>query len=139
MVGALLLLLAAPGRLLSAEPEGGEREAVSARPLVVMKQTEISGQIYFLRENPEKGRAGVEVKQAIKIELHKPNQDNVACATVTDAKGHFVLPNLDVGTYHMIVGRLEVDLKVVEPQASSDKAKPLPKTIVIFIPTEVVD
>lgn len=138
--GMLVGLLTLVQTVHAQRDEKADRER-KIRPIVVMQQSEISGRVFVLqseqsKETP-KGKTGTDVK----IELRTSDQDGVVHRTITDKDGRFVLPNLDVGDYRLRVGRLWVDLRVEAPPApgSTEAAKQVSKTIVLFIPEELVD
>jgi hypothetical protein len=133
-VFACSVLLCQP---LFSAPEGQRTKTTTIRPLVVMKQSEICGRVFFIQEETEKGKPATVVRPGVKIELRTADQDIVLHKTATDESGCFTLPNLDVGAYRLVVARLTMNLRVEDPPTASEGIKQMSKTIVVFIPGEI--
>ncbi|MBA4386569.1 MAG: hypothetical protein C0404_01230 [Verrucomicrobia bacterium] len=130
--GAVALLIVAG----SAAGEDTNKTASASRPLVVMKQAEIAGKVFFLQEDEEgnSGKSPLKTKKGIKIKVLSQDQSTTIFKTETDENGSYTLPNLDVGKFKLLVGRLLLDLRVEDAQDNPKKMKELAKTLHIFIP-----
>ena len=119
--------------LLAAQPEGkpdGKKPAPKRRPLVVMKQAEIKGRVFYLAEDDEKEAAAANLQ----IRLWTLDGKDLLYETSTDKNGKYTFPDLDVGRYKFGVGRLVMELKVVLADDADPNAAKIPKTILVFIP-----
>ena len=111
-------------------------ETAPAKPhLVVMKQAEIQGVVRFLADEDNKEAQA----SNLKIEVWTPDGQKKLAGTVTDAKGAYKLPSLDVGSYRLVVGLLTLDLKVEDPDKAAPDARKVPKTILVLIPRSLGD
>lgn len=119
---------------LAPEADSTREESVPGRrPLVVLKQTEIAGKVFFLDESEvEDDRA-----KGVRIEVRTLDAGDLLFGTVTDEKGTYTLPNFDVGTYRLVVGGLILELLIEEPDQPGVRKRRIPKTILVFIPKEL--
>ncbi|OGV78183.1 MAG: hypothetical protein A2340_09415 [Lentisphaerae bacterium RIFOXYB12_FULL_60_10] len=100
------------------------------RLLVVMKQTEIRGQVFLIQEGEKK----VVSADNVAIEVLHPARQGRILQTHTDTAGHFTLPNLEVGDYLLHVGKLNLELRVEDPQLAQVGVQQVPKSIILFLP-----
>lgn len=114
------------------EPKEGE-EAPRRRPLVVLKQTEIEGRVFFIGV----GKKRDEVAVKLKVNVQREDNDEVIFKTRTDKAGRYTLPNMETGKYRLNVGKLKLDLEVMEPEQGSNPSKSIPKKLLVFIPREL--
>ena len=100
------------------------------KPLVVLKQAAIEGQVLLLAE-----KDGQQVP-AEDVEIQVRNIDTRASLfkTTTDKNGKYTLPNFDIGKYQFIVGRLKLELEIIEAQKPGKRITRISKKIIIFIP-----
>jgi 5-hydroxyisourate hydrolase-like protein (transthyretin family) len=105
-------------------------EGAKRRPLVVMKQVEVKGAVFYLSddEGEEAPASNVEIK------ARTLDGGTVLHQTVTDADGRYALPNLAAGTYDFLVGQLRLELRVLDPEQNGAGRRRIPKTILVFIP-----
>jgi hypothetical protein len=113
--------------------QDASNEGPGRRPLVVLKQTAIRGRVFLLNEAEEGDVRGVNVK----VEVWTERGGRRLVDTKTDDKGEYTLPNLETGTYELRIGRLRLDLKVMEPADRPSGSRVVPKTIVVFIPASL--
>ena len=99
------------------------------KPLVVMKQAEINGRVFFLAEDDKDY-----VASKLSIKVIDLEDDTVIQTTITDENGRYKLKNLDAGEYRFMVGLLRLKLRVED---SAGVGKSIPKTILVFIPVEL--
>lgn len=99
------------------------------RPLVVLRQSSISGRVFLLSQDAKDS-----VAEQLKIQIRDRTEQKLLFETRTDKEGRFALPNLDVGKYGLIIGRLKLVLEVREPLTGPTSARRIPKTIIVFIP-----
>lgn len=131
-----IMLAACP--LLAQEKEDLDEPAVagtrekqkSAKPIVVLKQAAINGQVFFISDKEGEQRSA----QRVKIQIEDIDTGGQLFKTVTDKDGKYVLPNFDKGRYRFIVGRLKLDLEIREPQEPGKRGNRLSKNIIVFIP-----
>ena len=123
----LLTLLLLPALAILCLSEEPAKDTPGKRPIVVMKQAEIRGRVFFLPEGEEEAEDVRAVGQRVLIRTL--DGADVLHKTATDKNGEYSIPNLDTGKYQMVVGRLVLELHVAEPGG-----KALLKNIVIFIP-----
>ncbi|OGV66986.1 MAG: hypothetical protein A2498_09350 [Lentisphaerae bacterium RIFOXYC12_FULL_60_16] len=102
----------------------------AVRLLVVMKQTEIRGQVFLIQEGEKK----VVSADNVAIEVLHPARQGRILQTHTDTAGHFTLPNLEVGDYLLHVGKLNLELRVEDPQLAQVGVQQVPKSIILFLP-----
>lgn len=116
-----------------AEGNGDEVRPVGRTPLVVLKQVEIQGQVFFIADKDGKQVAADKINiQVNSIDTHKK-----LFRTTTDAEGKYTLPNFDLGKYQFLVGRLKLVLEITEPQKAGERVKRISKKIIVFIPEEM--
>jgi len=122
------MLVAVCGQAVLAQTPTGR---LGAKPhLVVMKQDEIRGKVYFLAEENEKEAPAPDMK----IEIWTPDSSKLIQSTMTDTNGAYKLPSLDVGPYRMIIGKLNLELRVQDPLKITPGTRTIPKTIIVLIP-----
>ena len=128
----LALFLMFSGILLpvfSAEEKEVEiSDDIRAKPLVVMKQAEINGRVFFLAEDDEDY-----VASDLIIKVLTEDEEKVIQETTTDENGRYVLKNLDAGKYRFMVGLLRLRLRVEDSTEAVGKEK-VSKKILVFIP-----
>jgi hypothetical protein len=125
---AACLLAAACGEATWAQTLTGR---LGAKPhLVVMKQDEIRGKVFFLAEENEKEQPADELK----VEVWTPDSTNLIQSTMTDTNGAYKLPSLQVGRYRMVIGKLDLELRVEDPLKITPGTRTIPKTIIVLIP-----
>lgn len=103
-------------------------------PLVVLKQSSIKGKVFLLSEE------GKDVKGSeISIEVRKKGETDVLYKTTTDGEGSFALPNMDVGSYSLKIGRLSIELRVEEfvVEDGAKATRKIPKTVLVYIPEDM--
>lgn len=116
-----------------AEGSGDEVKPVGRTPLVVLKQVEIQGQVFFIADKDGKQVPAEKIDiQVNSIDTHKK-----LFKTTTDADGKYTLPNFDLGKYQFLVGRLKLVLEITEPQKAGERVKRISKKIIVFIPEEM--
>ncbi len=100
------------------------------KPVVVLKQAAIEGQVLLMAE-----KDGHQVP-AEDVEIQVRNIDTRASLfkTTTDENGKYTLPNFDIGKYQFIVGRLKLELEIIEAQKPGKRITRISKKIIIFIP-----
>jgi len=113
-------------------------EQTGRRPLVVLKQSSIKGRVFFLVDNEDEDSSGLVASQ-VSIRILSKSGGATLHETKADDQGQFTLPNLDVGTYQMVIGRLRLELSVREQTETLGSAKILPKTILIYMPKNLGD
>ena len=102
------------------------------RPLVVLKQTRIKGRVFILSDDGSDSAA-----RDLKVEVRTSDGEDLLFDTKTDDHGTYLLPDLDVGLYRLVMGLLEVELKVEDPGELPAHTRRVPKTIITFIPQEM--
>ena len=118
--------------LISSLDVRAEKRKQSARPpLVVMKQAEISGKVFFLIDDDTDAAAS-----DIEVKVFDLGDEKLLQETTTDEVGRYALKNLDSGRYYLVIGRLRLVLRV-EDADEAEKKDSLPKTIIIFMPKEL--
>lgn len=140
VAAAVLAVSGLPGVVCDTLAETNKTGSV-VRPLVVLKQAEIEGRVYFLTED-EQGKDkkdATNTKKIVKIKVLTEDQSTVLHQTQTDETGRYTIPNLDVGKYKLVVGKLIVDLLVKDRASNPDNKKELPKPLHIFIPEALRD
>ena len=100
------------------------------RPLIVMRQAEITGKVYFLADDQSDEATAAD--QRVQV-LTANGQTNVY-ETITDKTGGYVLPNLQAGTYQLVVGRLNLELQVLDAEKAAAGGQQAAKTILVLIP-----
>ena len=106
---------------------------------MVLKQSSIKGRVFFLTDNENTERQDV-IAAGISIRILTKSGGKKLHETKADDQGQFTLPNLDVGTYQMVVGRLYLELNVQEqPDVATGRKSLIPKTILIFMPQDLDD
>lgn len=104
------------------------RPGIPKHPLVVLKQSVIRGRIFFVLEVDKQ-----EPADKLHLQIIDPDSDKLVYETDADEKGAFSLPNLEVGKYKFLVGRLILELRVEELTTYPGKHRLIPKTILIFM------
>lgn len=112
----------------SSEPAAAPKK----HPLVVLKQTEIRGRVFFL---PEEGEGQAVASRQLQVEVRERGGGKLLHKTTTGDDGTFTLPDLDVGVYEIRIGGLVLELSV-QMRSEGDK-KPIPKTLLVFMPREL--
>jgi hypothetical protein len=117
-----------------AKDESGKAEKQLRDPLVVLKQSYIKGKVFLLAEEDKDVRGS-----DIQIEVTRKNEEQVLFKTVTEETGDFGLPNLDVGSYSLRIGRLRIELRVESPQETDGEktTRKIPKTVLVYIPEDM--
>lgn len=138
-VGVELLLLT-PARAQdvarSAPAAGAAASAAYKLPLVVLRQQAIEGRVFFIAEEQESDAYA----SGVDVQVRLQGAEQPAVQTRTDEIGRFGLPDLAVGVYRLTIGRLTVELRVMDPAAvEATEAAKIPKMIAIFIPRALVD
>lgn len=123
----------APAVAPAVAPADGARPAKAKRhPLVVLKQSQIRGKVLFL---PDAGEGPAVPARQLDVTVTERDGSKVLHKTLTQDDGSFALPDLEVGLFRIKVGRLVLELSVeAQPETS---AKPLPKTLLIYMPREL--
>lgn len=103
------------------------------KPVVVMKQANVSGKALLLADADEKIRENVAAKY-LAIEVRAKDGADLIYESGTDENGEFSIPNLDVGEYQLIVGRLKIELHVKDADPEDIAKSVIPKKIIVFIP-----
>ena len=103
-------------------------------PLVVMKQAQISGRVFLMSEEEDGGTHGA---SEVSVIVREPEQAGNMLETKTGENGSFVLPDLEVGEYRLIVARLNLRLRVERPDETGGNKLYIAKTLVIFLPQEM--
>lgn len=98
---------------------------------VVIRQTEIIGQVHIASERP--GRRD-EPAVNVPVQVRVPENDVLIHQTQTDRNGSYTIPVLKVGAYHMFIGALRINLLVEEKPAEDE----LPKIIITILPKEML-
>ncbi len=111
-----------------------ESKDVARLPLVVLKQQEVHGRVFFAGDEGENDTPAGNLK----VDLYDSAGTNRIVETKTDAEGKYVLPSIGEGVYRLSFGRLTLELRVVEPlKASAGEAK-IPKSLLVFLPRSLV-
>lgn len=105
--------------------------ALKNRSGVVIRQTEIIGQVHIASERP--GRRD-EPAVNVPVQVRVPENDVLIHQTQTDRNGSYTIPVLKVGAYHMFIGALRINLLVEEKPAEDE----LPKIIITILPKEML-
>lgn len=119
-------VVAAPDSVEPARPGAGTQKR---HPLVVLKQTEIHGRVFFLSEEGE-GDAVPARQLPVAVFDHGGRKE--VHKTVTDDDGFFSLPDMDVGVYQIRIGGLTLDLSVEVNSGSAEKT--IPKQLLVYMP-----
>ena len=127
---AAMVMLSATSAIPAEEDPKTKEEAPKRRPLVVMKQTQITGKVFFLAEEENEEEAAAELR----IEVWTLDGKKRLYKTTTDKAGAYILPSLEVARYRLILGRLQLELKVEEPASTEEESLKIPKIILVFIP-----
>jgi hypothetical protein len=99
-------------------------------PLVVVKQAEIRGRVFFLADGEKEEAPGA----GLKVLVQSIKDKKTLHQTASDGEGRFVLPSLQMGDYALTVGRLAMELQVKDPDQIAQGARKMPKTLLVFIP-----
>ena len=110
-------------------------------PLVIMEKTALTGRIVFMQQDDKDEEPGAKLD----ISILSENKRKTVYETKTDDQGLYQIPQLEPGTYWMLVGQLYLRLRVnseVEEAAVTNgvpHAKPSEKAkvLVIFIPRDM--
>ncbi len=100
---------------------------------VVVEHTEINGKVVFLADQEDSEMAAV----GVKIRILSEGTSDVLHETVTDRNGIFTVPALNVGSYLMTVGRLNIRLEVVPGSRVVSSGYTSPKILLVFIPKDL--
>ena len=102
------------------------------KPMVVMKQANISGKAFLLADVEEE--SDNTVAKYLAIEVRSKDGADLIYESATDENGDFNIPNLDVGEYRLTVGLLKIDLHVKDADPEGLTKSVIPKKIIVFIP-----
>ena len=103
-------------------------------PLIVMRQVEIKGKVFFLTEQGDRHAVA-----KTKIQVYSQDGKRLLYKSRTDKEGVFILPNLAVGMYKLKIGLLLMALKVEDPLLVNAEESRIPKSIVVFMPEGMED
>jgi len=106
----------------------------ASAPLVVMKQAQIRGQVFLMTEEEDGGTRGA---PDVSIVVRDPERAGNVVETQTKNDGSFILPDLEVGEYQLIVATLNLRLRVENPEKSEDARLYIAKMLVVFLPAEM--
>lgn len=106
--------------------------APKRHPLVVLKQTEINGRVFFL---PDEGEGDALAARQLEVTVHDRDGDKLLHKTVTRDDGTFTLPDLEVGIYQIRLGGLVLELNVLARSETIKKS--IPKSLLVFMPREL--
>jgi hypothetical protein len=132
LAGAVLTGKAYANDASTNAPSSGETSR--RRPLVVLKQATIKGRIFIIVDENSTRPA-----RKSKIEILDKEGDRKIHETVVDEEGGFTLPNMETGQYMLKAGRLYLELVVQSPEGPESTVKRIPKTILIFTLSELVE
>lgn len=130
MVGSYPFVSTAPAQ--GEEGAEGEEEGVGLLP-IVMEQATTLGKVVLL-EDAESER-GLLID--LNIEVWDEEKEKQLYQTRTDKAGMFKLPELDVGIYVLVVGRLNLKLRV-DPRSEERREDRSSKVVFILVPKDVV-
>jgi hypothetical protein len=126
--GAVGLIGAAAA--LAADAAGPKDGRGYRRHLVVVRQAEIAGRVYYLSEGKEDDAPAA----GVQVSVVATNSEESVLDTATDDAGRFTLTGLQLGTYQLNVGLLKVLLTVQDPPAVGQGQTLAPKAVLILIP-----
>ena len=130
-LAAATLALADP----PAQPDSKSAGKWKRPPLVVMKQADIRGRVFLLTEADKPPQPAPNIKIAVQTY----DDGKLLRETASDDEGRYSLPSLDVGRYTLMVGTLKLELQVKDPDQVPAGSQTIPKTLLVFIPRDVVE
>ena len=133
LVAALLLLpqAAARGQNEDITVSDSTRPAERDTRFLLVRHAVIRGRVFFTSERqgqPEEPASGV------LIQVKVPETGEVVAKTATDKEGSYILPQVDLGIYHLMIGKLQLNMKVI---AEAEEVGELPKVIICVLPREM--
>jgi len=114
----------------AADPVGPKDGRGYRRHLVVVRQAEIAGRVYYLSEGKEDDAPAA----GVKVSVVATNSEESVFDTATDDAGRFTLSGIGLGTYQLNVGLLKVLLTVQDPLQPGQGQTLAPKAVLIMIP-----
>jgi len=133
LVATLLLLpyAAARGQENPASVPDSPSPSEDERRFLLVRHAVIRGRVFFSSD-----RQGQEEQPApgVLIQVKVPETGEVLAKTETDKEGSYVMPQMELGIYHLYIGKLRLNMKVV-PEA--EKAGELPKVVLCVLPREM--
>ena len=128
MTGWLVFaLLTGPGALCD-EPVASAEEYTSA---FYIRSAPIDGRIFLLTE--EKGEEEI-AGANVYVKIKRPHEREILYQTKTLKDGSYALPALESQDYKMLVGDLQLDLKVLP---DTEERADMSKALIIMIPFEM--
>ncbi len=98
---------------------------------VRVRNAEILGRVFVVGEREEEDEYPAE---DVRVRVTEQENNEVLSETRTNADGRFELPQFDVGTYWLYIGKLRLELRVIE---DPEMVAELPKIIIAVIPKEM--
>lgn len=132
LAASLALAVSAAPEVSGTDTPSRPGVAQKRHPLVVQKQAEISGRVFFL---PDEGEGSSVAAKQLEISVHNRDGSKVLHKTITDDDGQFVLPDLGEGIYQIRLGGLILDLHVLA--RANDGKKSIPKSLLVFMPRDL--
>lgn len=108
-------------------------KTIKRKPMVVMKQANISGKAFLLADVEDESSENAAAKY-LAIEVRTKDGADLIYESATDENGDFSIPNLDVGEYSVTVGLLKIELHVKDADPDGITKSVIPKKIIVFIP-----
>ena len=134
LLAATLVVLcsaAARGQAVLPESQDATTRSNEEKRFLLVRHAVIRGRVFFASE-----RQGQEEQPApgVLIQVKVPETGEVLAKTETDKEGSYVMPQMELGIYHLFIGKLRLNMKVV---AEAEKAGELPKVVLCVLPREM--